>query len=224
MADVSARNIVLCADGTWASEATSNVPTNIRILAKSFAHGLEKSGSLPRPGNTDAGSAQDRCNSLPTLRDTYPYNERTKTWVCYFEGVGANADISTTEHLVDAALAVSIKEKCIEAYRFIADVFTGSENIYMFGFSRGAYTVRCVAGMINNCGIVDFHKLQASGEELQKTKEYLCEEVYYMYRSRDPKYAPTMPWPDYFRKSKSHVTSRPPITFMGLFDTVSYFL
>jgi hypothetical protein len=44
---------------------------------------------------------------------------------------------------------------------FIAEKYQGATNsrIWLFGLSRGAYTARCVAGMINNCGILDFRKL-----------------------------------------------------------------
>jgi uncharacterized protein (DUF2235 family) len=39
---------------------------------------------------------------------------------------------------------------------FIVDKYKGPglSRIWLFGFSRGAYTVRAVAGMINNCGIL----------------------------------------------------------------------
>lgn len=42
------------------------------------------------------------------------------------------------------------------ACRFIKDHYQGPDNsrIWLFGLSRGAYTVRAVAGMINNCGII----------------------------------------------------------------------
>jgi uncharacterized protein (DUF2235 family) len=40
--------------------------------------------------------------------------------------------------------------------RFIKDKYKGPDKsrIWLFGLSRGAYTVRAVAGMINNCGII----------------------------------------------------------------------
>jgi uncharacterized protein (DUF2235 family) len=40
-------------------------------------------------------------------------------------------------------------------HRFIKDMYRGPDEsrIWLFGLSRGAYTVRAVAGMINNCGI-----------------------------------------------------------------------
>lgn len=37
---------------------------------------------------------------------------------------------------------------------FIVDHYTPGSRIWLFGLSRGAYTVRAVAGMINNCGII----------------------------------------------------------------------
>lgn len=40
------------------------------------------------------------------------------------------------------------------AYQFLADCYRPGDQIYLFGFSRGAFTVRCVAGMINLFGLV----------------------------------------------------------------------
>jgi uncharacterized protein (DUF2235 family) len=34
------------------------------------------------------------------------------------------------------------------------DKYEPGSRIWLFGLSRGAYTVRAVAGMINNCGII----------------------------------------------------------------------
>ncbi len=44
--------------------------------------------------------------------------------------------------------------KVKQAYQFIAQVYQPGDEIYLFGFSRGAFTARSVAGMIRKCGIV----------------------------------------------------------------------
>ncbi|MEE9452228.1 MAG: DUF2235 domain-containing protein [Gammaproteobacteria bacterium] len=41
-----------------------------------------------------------------------------------------------------------------DAYAFIVKNYTKESEIYLFGFSRGAYVVRSVAGMIRKCGIL----------------------------------------------------------------------
>jgi uncharacterized protein (DUF2235 family) len=42
-----------------------------------------------------------------------------------------------------------------EAYRLILFSYQPGDQIYIFGFSRGAYTARSLAGMIRNCGIIE---------------------------------------------------------------------
>lgn len=42
----------------------------------------------------------------------------------------------------------------MDGYRYIVQNYSPGDEIYLFGFSRGAYTVRCLCGLINNCGIL----------------------------------------------------------------------
>lgn len=42
----------------------------------------------------------------------------------------------------------------LRAYRFIAENYHEGDRIYLFGFSRGAYTARAVAGLINGIGLI----------------------------------------------------------------------
>lgn len=78
----------------------------------------------------------------------------------YFRGIG-------TENRFDGpvkkffnkwgggAFGWGLDAKVKEAYQFIAQVYQPGDEIYLFGFSRGAFTARSVAGMIRKCGIVD---------------------------------------------------------------------
>lgn len=45
--------------------------------------------------------------------------------------------------------------KVKEAYQFVAQAYQPGDEIYLFGFSRGAFTARSVAGMIRKCGIIE---------------------------------------------------------------------
>ena len=96
----------------------------------------------------------------------------------------------------------------MEAYRAIVRITTGRAcKIWLFGLSRGAYTVRSVAGMINNLGV-----LRDWADENQLLA--LCEEVYSIYRNRDVAYKPDSDFAQGFREAKSWprpVHGRPPI-------------
>ena len=41
-----------------------------------------------------------------------------------------------------------------DGYRFLIFNYTPGDEIYVFGFSRGAYTARSFVGLINACGII----------------------------------------------------------------------
>jgi len=42
----------------------------------------------------------------------------------------------------------------LDGYRYIVQNYASGDKLYLFGFSRGAYTVRALCGLINNCGIL----------------------------------------------------------------------
>ncbi|THW48551.1 hypothetical protein D6D25_04238 [Aureobasidium pullulans] len=50
--------------------------------------------------------------------------------------------------------ADNIERLCLDIYRYIAQWYKQETEIWLFGLGRGAYALRCVVGMINNCGIV----------------------------------------------------------------------
>jgi uncharacterized protein (DUF2235 family) len=85
---------------------------------------------------------------------------------------------------------------------------------------RGAHTVRSVAAMINNCGILKRAPAANAAEYPPPILHKLCAEVYRIYCSADPLYKPTSRFCVEFRATKSHYTATPPVRFMGILDTV----
>ncbi len=47
-----------------------------------------------------------------------------------------------------------IHKNVMDGYRYIVQNYHPNDRIFLFGFSRGAYTVRALCGLINNCGIL----------------------------------------------------------------------
>jgi uncharacterized protein (DUF2235 family) len=41
-----------------------------------------------------------------------------------------------------------------DAYRYLMDAYEGGDKVFLFGFSRGAYTVRALAGLLHMCGLL----------------------------------------------------------------------
>ncbi len=56
-------------------------------------------------------------------------------------------------NLLSKATGLGITQNIIDCYSQIIRVWQPGDRIYLFGFSRGAYTVRCVGGVLKYCGI-----------------------------------------------------------------------
>jgi hypothetical protein len=54
---------------------------------------------------------------------------------------------------VSSAFGTGFTRNVADCYEYILSVYEPGDNIYLFGFSRGAYTVRSVAGVMNLCGV-----------------------------------------------------------------------
>jgi uncharacterized protein (DUF2235 family) len=71
--------------------------------------------------------------------------------VFYDDGVGA--DGLAISRLLGGAFGEGLFQKVKEGYTAIAHVYKPGDRIFIFGFSRGAFTARSVSGMITACGL-----------------------------------------------------------------------
>ncbi|HEY9846984.1 MAG TPA: DUF2235 domain-containing protein [Candidatus Caenarcaniphilales bacterium] len=131
---------------------------------------------------------------LPVARD------KTPQVVYYDEGIGTGERL---ERLTGGAFGWGIDANIQNAYRFLCMNYSPDDQIYLFGFSRGAYTVRSLAGLINCSGIV-------SRSDIRDTPE-----AYDIYREKN----------DELRRKKSQAfrdshLGQVPITLLGCWDTV----
>ena len=65
--------------------------------------------------------------------------------VFYDWGVGSYHDV-----LYAGITGQGVQKNIMDAYRYIVQNYTPGDELFFFGFSRGAYTVRSLCGMINN--------------------------------------------------------------------------
>ncbi len=56
--------------------------------------------------------------------------------------------------LVDSATAFMLQRHVTAAYRFLIDHYQDGDEIFVFGFSRGAYTARVLCGMLHKVGLL----------------------------------------------------------------------
>lgn len=92
-------------------------------------------------------------------------------------------------------------------HAFLTDHYEPKDELYLFGFSRGAFTARSLAGLIGNSGIVR-----------PEHRDRLTE-AYKIYQDRsDPKQKPSGETAVQFRQRYTY--DKVPIRFVGVFDTV----
>jgi uncharacterized protein (DUF2235 family) len=68
----------------------------------------------------------------------------------YSKGVGTTKG----EELSGGAFGIGIEEEVLAAYRWLMERYQKEDRIYVFGFSRGAFTARSLCGLISKCGLL----------------------------------------------------------------------
>ncbi|MEL7038414.1 MAG: DUF2235 domain-containing protein [Cyanobacteria bacterium J06592_8] len=196
------KRLIICCDGTWQS-LESPYPTNVVKIALAI-----------KP------VASDDVNQV----------------IYYDEGIGTGGNILTKEDLIsfdipltglNIGLGTGKLEKIIEktsggafgkgidkniqdAYRFLCINYQPGDEIYLFGFSRGAYTVRSLSGMLYNVGLLTHPNFRR------------IPEAYELYRTKyETQYRNELAQ---FRKDYCHSTekygTRVPVTLLGCWDSV----
>lgn len=169
------KRIVICADGTW------NEPEQV-----------DKKTKRRKPTNI-----------LKVARAILPTDENGINQIVYYhEGVGTGAGL---DKLTGGAFGHGMSDNVRILYRFIVFNYEPCDELYFFGFSRGAFTVRTLAGFLKAVGL------------LEKDDEFYTPELYKLYESSTSKSAEA--WRHAFRNIKDHRPC-PPIQFIGVWDTV----
>ncbi len=79
-------------------------------------------------------------------------------------GDGVGTRVSAFLRIIGLALGVGVKRNVLNLYKFLCHNYwretsggqTQSDRIWMFGFSRGAYTIRVFVGLVHSEGLVTF--------------------------------------------------------------------
>ncbi|KAJ7634991.1 hypothetical protein FB45DRAFT_977865 [Roridomyces roridus] len=80
------------------------------------------------------------------------YNSGIGTYVPHQEKF--KSFVQQIDNAVELAFAGHFKEIILKAYRWLSETYMPNDKIFLFGFSRGAYQVRTLAGMIQMVGLV----------------------------------------------------------------------
>jgi uncharacterized protein (DUF2235 family) len=125
--------------------------------------------------------------------------------VNYVPGVGVSPGIT---HLLGGAFGYGLSGNVLDGYRWLCDVWQPGDDIFLFGFSRGAYTARSLGGLIRKCGLLTHD----AGGSVAKATMSAAYDLY-----RDTKSKPDDPVAVKFRADHSIEVD---IHFIGVWDTV----
>jgi uncharacterized protein (DUF2235 family) len=120
--------------------------------------------------------------------------------VFYDPGVGTG---NLLDRLTGGAFGSGLDRNIEDAYRFVADNYDDGDELFFFGFSRGAYTVRSTVGLIRKAGL------------LRKVHAGRFREAYRLYRSK--MLTPSSDESIEFRRAFSREAE---VKFLGVWDTV----
>lgn len=190
------KRLIVCCDGTW-NELTSEYPTNVVKTSRLIRQTAKK-------------------DDIPQI-------------VHYLSGVGSG-EAHLSDRIRGGAFGWGIDQVIQDAYQFLCTNYDPQydpqwrekspeslekpDEIYIFGFSRGAYIARCLAGMIYKCGLVkrtQIRKVPQAYELYRKKNIGPNDEECTQFRRENSKRINT---------DKSYLDHRVPIKFLGCWDTV----
>lgn len=127
-------------------------------------------------GTTNTLDARFSTNVVKLAQSLSPMAKDGVAQLIYYDkGVGTDKG----EKVKGGAFGYGVDKNLYEAYAFLIFNHTPGDEIYVFGFSRGAYTARSFVGLIYNCGIMR----RRDAGQISKAIDF--------YRSRDELDTPT---------------------------------
>jgi uncharacterized protein (DUF2235 family) len=120
------------------------MPKNIVI----FSDGTGQAGGIPGLVPSNVYKLYRACPVTPGVQETF-----------YDPGLGSPPDGARWRqwrqiyNLVSQTTGLGISWNIVDCYDALIKMYEPGDRIYLFGFSRGAYTVRSLGGMLALCGI-----------------------------------------------------------------------
>jgi uncharacterized protein (DUF2235 family) len=138
------------------------------------------------------------CRFFKSVEKNAPNGAQQTPW--YDQGVGSR----WYDRYVGGAIGLGLEKNILDGYKFLAREYSDGDEIYILGFSRGAYTARSLVGLIRNCGLV-YNKRLALRIPM----------AYGIYRTRGDG-----PDSETAKAFRANFARDVPIKFLGVWDTV----
>ena len=173
------------------------------------------------------GTSNEICSNRTNILRLFGTLQKGPEQVVYYSpGVGTFGAANAWSYWVRKAIELwgmatgwGLDQVVKEAYRFVIDHYdngnrtggesVGRDRIYIFGFSRGAYSARVLAGFINALGLVAKDNLN------------LIDPAYRAYKSVTESGDVQAEWQEMNLYDRILAPDHPPIRCLGVFDTVA---
>lgn len=167
------------------------------------------------------GTANDETSNtnVARLRNLVYLQPNPDIHTIYVKGVGTAGLVS--QKIFGRAVGYGIEEDVKQAFLYLGETYrpNSGDKVFVFGFSRGAYSARVLAGLVEIAGIPDFQaidQLPISEERKTKKKEALVDDVFSAYRGDKSKEKRKQ----LVENLSAYAGNESEIEFMGLWDTV----
>ena len=170
-----AKNIVICSDGTG-NTFDKNI-TSVTNLVKRLE--LSNHNQQVAVYDQGIGTSADRSKAIATYAERLADSDTLKPLRPPMES--SFLPVALFYRARGLATGFGLKENVREMYKELANLFSDEDRIFLFGFSRGAFTVRALAGLLYRCrlpmedNIADsdslFEKAWAFFQPMQETEE-----------------------------------------------------
>jgi uncharacterized protein (DUF2235 family) len=124
------KTLVICSDGTGNSD-TGKVPSNVKRLFDLIV--------------------QDGPDQVATYDNGVGTDPRQR---------GENLFTYWRNHLAELCFGKGIAQNLLELYTWLIERYQPGDHVFLFGFSRGAFTVRALAGLVHVCGLLRLEHIE----------------------------------------------------------------
>ena len=154
---------------TWGCKLRLSTPWKVKTMERTGEAAVTRArGVEPRnlvvccDGTSNEPAPADKTASGTNVVRLFRCIKKTSGQIVYYDpGVGTSGILDLWRRrtnrwraLAEQATGYGLDGHVVRAYRFICENWRPGDRIWLFGFSRGAYTARVVAGLIHQVGLL----------------------------------------------------------------------
>ena len=125
------------------------------------------------------GTGNEYSSQITNVVHTYAVSLQNENQIAFYDpGVGTGGweyeeESGILKAKSDQATGKGLQKNVVDAYKILMNNYVDGDKIFLFGFSRGAFTARSLAGMLHKCGLLrpDNQNLVEYASKIYNTEE-----------------------------------------------------